>query len=98
MTDNILLKPIITESSLKDANLGVFTFMVKKYADKIRIKDAVEKQFQVHVKNISTIKVKGKKRMIGKRRTKVSKPDWKKAKVKLSAGEKISLFETETQK
>src|SRR3989338_5495686 len=98
MTDNILLKPIITERSLKDASSGVFTFMVKKYADKANIKDVVESQFKVHVKNISTIKVKGKKRMIGKRRTKVTKPDWKKAKVKLSAGEKIYLFETETQK
>ena len=98
MTDNILLKPIITERSLKDASSGVFTFMVKKYADKVGIKKAVESQFQVHVKGLSTIKVKGKKRMIGRRRTKVTKPDWKKAKVRLAAGEKISLFETETQK
>jgi len=72
--------------------------MVKKYADKANIKDVVESQFKVHVKNISTIKIKGKKRMIGRRRTKVTKPDWKKAKVRLAAGEKISLFETETQK
>ena len=93
----LLIKPIITERSLKDASSGIFTFMVTKFTDKRSIKKTVEDQFNVHVKKISTIKVVGKKRHIGKKRTPVAKPDWKKAKVKLAPGEKIDLFEVQTK-
>lgn len=93
----ILIQPIITERSLKDANSGVFTFMVEKYANKHMIKRVVEKHFAVHVENIKTIKMTGKKRLVGKRRTKIAEADWKKAKVKLKKGEKIALFEAETK-
>jgi large subunit ribosomal protein L23 len=93
--DQILLKPIITEKSLLDASRGVFTFMVAKFADKYNIKKVVENQFGVHVQKISTIKMTGKRRLVGRRRTKVAESDWKKAKVMLRNGEKIDLFETE---
>lgn len=93
----ILLKPIITERSLKDASLGVYTFMVAKQADKTNIKKVIEEQFKVHIVNISTITMKGKKRTVGRRRTKVLRPNWKKTKVKLTKGEKIALFEAETK-
>lgn len=91
----ILLKPIITERSLADASFGVFTFMVARHADKGTIKRVVENQFKVHVERISTISQKGKKRLVGRRRTKVAEADWKKAKVQLAKGEKIDLFETD---
>lgn len=93
----VLLKPIITEKSLQDASKGVYTFMVAKFADKRLIKHLLEDQFSIHIQTITTMNVKGKKRQIGKKRTKVSKPDWKKAKVQVKAGEKIGLFEAEAK-
>lgn len=95
MNYQILIKPIITEKSLNDATHAVFTFMVGSASDKAMIKKAVEEQFKVHVVGVKTIKMTGKKRLVGKRRTKVSEPNWKKAKVRLKPGEKIALFETE---
>lgn len=91
---SIIVKPIITEKSLRDANSGVFTFMVNKVASKLQIAQAVERIFNVHVKDVTTTKIKGKKRIVGRKRMVVHRPDAKKARVKLSSGEKIDLFET----
>ncbi|MBI2611317.1 50S ribosomal protein L23 [Candidatus Gottesmanbacteria bacterium] len=93
MSKNILIKPLITERSLKDAEKGVFTFRVEKKANKPEIKSEIESHFGVHVQAITTATIKGKSRFAGRRRTKVVKPDWKKAKVRLKSGEKIDLFE-----
>ncbi|MBI4067771.1 50S ribosomal protein L23 [Candidatus Gottesmanbacteria bacterium] len=97
ITNNILIKPIITERSLLDANQGVFTFMVERSANKNIIRQNIEDHFGVHVVTISTIHMKGKKRQVGRRRTKVNQADWKKAKVRLQKGEKIALFGEETK-
>lgn len=95
MNSPILLKPIITERSFKDASNSIFTFLVSVHTDKGQIRSEVEKLFGVHVEDVRTMHMTGKKRLVGKRRTKVAEKDWKKAKVKLKSGEKIALFETE---
>ena len=56
-------------------------------------KKPIEELFNVHVRSISTNIVKGKKRMVGRKRLASVEPDKKKARVKLAAGEKIDLFE-----
>ncbi len=91
---SIIIKPIITEKSLRDVQKGIFTFAVFKNASKSQIRTSVEKMFNVHVESITTVKIKGKKVTAGRKRMKVLKPDTKKARVKLSKGEKIDLFET----
>ncbi len=88
-----LLKPIITEQSLKSAALGKFTFMVAKAANKIQISQEIAAQFKVHVLDIKTLIVKGKTKRTGRKRQIVKSPDWKKAVVTLKSGEKIDLFE-----
>jgi len=90
---DIILKPIISEKSMKLVPSGTFTFAVSRYADKKIIKEAIEKAFSVHVVSVATTVVKGKKRRVGVRRT--EKPDsvWKRAIVALKKGEKIGLFE-----
>jgi large subunit ribosomal protein L23 len=93
MKRNIIKKPIITEKSLKDAADGFFTFEVDKKANKPQIRQAIEEMFKIHVTAISTIVVKGKKRLVGKKRMAVESPVRKKARVKLLKGEKIGLFE-----
>lgn len=93
MNKSILIKPVITEKSMSDANLGKFTFVVTKDSDKEKIKRAVEEQFNVHVVTVSTNIVKGKSIRTGKRRNIVKKSPFKKAVVKLATGEKIAVFD-----
>lgn len=89
----IIKKPVITEKSLRDARSGVFTFIVDKRAAKTEIKKEIREMFKVHVRKITTCVIKGKKRLVGRKRRPVYEPDVKKARVKLNPGEKIDLFE-----
>ena len=91
--DILIKKPIITERSLKDASLGIFTFEVNKSIDKRQIKMALENLFHIHVKKIATTIIKGKTKLAGKKRKKIRESDRKIARVKLKSGEKIDLFE-----
>ncbi len=84
--------PIITEKthSLKAVGNKV-TFKVDARANKIEIRKAVEELFKVKVLAVNTIKMKGKRKRLG--RSEGVRPDWKKAMVTLAPGEKISGFE-----
>lgn len=84
--------PVVTEKTTlqKELNNQV-TLQVDKKANRLEIKDAVEKNFNIKVKQIRTIQVKGKVkqrgRIIGKQK------DWKKAVVTLMPGQRIDFFE-----
>jgi len=91
-TYRILRKPLITEKSnqMKES-LNQIAFEVDKRANKIEIKKAVMKHFNVHVIKVRTFMVLGKKKRMEKALGK--KSDWKKAVVTLKAGERIDFFE-----
>jgi large subunit ribosomal protein L23 len=94
MNNSIIIKrPIITEKSLKDASLGIYTFEVLNSINKRRAKKEIENMFGVHVTGIRSSITKGKTKNAGRKRTKIKKPDIKKIMVKLKTGEKIDLFE-----
>jgi len=89
----IILEPIITEKStlMKEMNREI-CFAVNPRANKIEIKTAVEKLFNVKVESVHVMNKKGKTRRVGKSVGK--KKNWKKAYVKLKEGEKmIEYFE-----
>ncbi len=89
---NILKKPLITEkSNLMKEELSQITFEVDKKANKIEIKEAVEKLFKVHVIKVHTINMLGKRKRLGK--SLGNRPDRKKAIVTLKEGEHIDFFE-----
>ncbi|MFA0815820.1 MAG: 50S ribosomal protein L23 [Anaerofustis sp.] len=89
---DILIKPIITERSMVDAQDKRYTFQVSKTANKYQIKDAVESVFGVKVVRVSTMNMRGKLKRMGK--TQGRRPDWKKAIVILSPESKeIKYFE-----
>ncbi|AFA49612.1 MAG: 50S ribosomal protein L23 [Acetobacterium sp.] len=89
---DIIIKPIITERSMADAEEKKFTFKVDKRANKIEIKNAVEVIFGVEVEKVSTMNMKGKLKRTG--RFVGRRSDWKKAIVKLTPGSKgIQFFE-----
>lgn len=88
----IIIKPIISEQSMKEADKGKYTFSVAVSANKKTIKQAVESLFNVHVRSVETITVKPGPKRVGARRAEVSVSAWKKAMVGVKAGEKIDLF------
>lgn len=90
---DVIIKPLITEGSMKHVASGKYSFMVARDADKIVIKQTVNKLFNVHVVSIATSLVKGKTQKVGKRRTEKTMSAWKKAVVTVKKGEKIGIFE-----
>ncbi|MCB9029814.1 MAG: 50S ribosomal protein L23 [Deltaproteobacteria bacterium] len=87
-----IVEPIITEKTSYIGQSGNrFAFKVAKTASKTEIKDAVEKIFNVHVEDVNTINVLGKRkrtrRQVGRRAS------FKKAYVTLKEGETISVVE-----
>ena len=92
---DIIKKPVLTEKSYDQFPSKTYTFEVDKTANKIEIKKAVEKKFEVTVDSVSTVLVKGKAKRMNTRRglTSGRRADWKKAIVTLRSGDKIDFFE-----
>jgi large subunit ribosomal protein L23 len=87
----IIRRPVITEKGLgvKETE-GTLVFDVAPSATKIEVKKAVEALFKVKVAAVRTANFAGKERRRG--RYAGLKPDWKKAYVKLKAGEKLPEY------
>ena len=90
---SVIVRTVISEKSMKDANKGKFTFIVANDATKKDIKEAVEKAFKVNVLKVATAVVKGKTKRAGARRIERVATPIKKALVALKAGQKIDAFE-----
>ena len=88
---SILLAPHVSEKSTRvgDAHNQV-VFRVAVDATKSEIKRAVEKLFNVRVKAVSTVSIKGKSKRFG--RLSGQRPDWKKAYVTLMPGHDIDFL------
>jgi large subunit ribosomal protein L23 len=65
LAQDIIIKPIITEESMKGTADRKYTFQVAKDANKIEIAKAVEELFGVKVAKVNTISVRGKFRRQG---------------------------------
>jgi large subunit ribosomal protein L23 len=88
----ILKRPLVTEKTTLQRELAnQISFEVDPRANRIEIRDAVQRAFGVRVDAVRTLRVKGKVkrrgRILGKRK------DWKKAIVTLMPGERIDFFE-----
>ena len=66
MAQDIIIRPIITEESMKGTADRKYTFQVAKDANKIEIAKAVEELFGVEVAKVNTISVRGKFRRQGR--------------------------------
>ena len=89
----ILLAPHLSEKSMfvKETD-NVYVFRVRPDANKIEIKTAIEKLFEVKVNDVKTSNVKPRKRRVG--RTMGRKSAWKKAYVTVEPGSgEIEYFE-----
>ena len=92
---SILIKPIITEKATEQSELNnCFTFVVKKTANKIEVKEAVESAYGVTVKGVRTLNYPVKRSTKYTKKGLVSsvKGGYKKAIVQLAEGENIDFY------
>jgi large subunit ribosomal protein L23 len=87
----VLLRPLITEKGTLLAESGKYAFQVATQANKLQIKEAVERAFDVHVIKVNVMNMPGKQRRVGRSVGMTS--EWKKAIVTLAAGERIEFFQ-----
>ena len=87
---DILIRPLITEHCTDLMADNKFVFVVDKRANKIQVAQAVKEIFNVTVLDVNTINVKGKTKRRG--RTVGKTNSYKKAIVKIKAGETIEFF------
>jgi large subunit ribosomal protein L23 len=89
--ESVIRKPIfLTEkvTALRSQNQVVFE--VLKTANKVQIKEAVQKLFSVKVESVNTMVYRGKDRRMGRGYAKMQ--NWKKAVVTLAEGHSIDFF------
>lgn len=87
----IIRKPLITEKATAQKGAGqVVTFEVGRDANKLEIKQAVEKAFSVKVTDVRTMQCGGKKKRLGTNFGK--RANWKKAYVSLAEGDSIDFY------
>ncbi len=89
---SILEKPLVTEkSTMMQEHGNRVMFQVKRSANKLQIKEAVQNIFNVTVLDVNTINVKPKTQRFGRHQGQTKA--WKKAIVLLKEGDRIDFFE-----
>ena len=86
---DIIIAPVITERSAILEQEGKYVFKVDTKANKVQIKQAIEKIFNVKVESVNTMNSHPKKKRVGKYTGMTNK--YKKAIVKLAKGSTISF-------
>ncbi len=91
---SILKSPLVTEKVSALNEKGKYGFIVDATANKIEIKNAVEKMYGVNVARVNTMNVLGKKKTRFSKAGTLSgrRPDYKKAIVTLAQGEVIDFY------
>lgn len=89
---SVIIRPLVTEkmTNLQEKENKV-AFVVDRDANKIEIRRAVEKRFNVKVEKVATMNLTGKMKKMG--RFEGRRAGWKKAVVTLKTGFKIDFFE-----
>lgn len=87
----VLKRPLITEKMTGLQAQGKYAFEVHPWANRLQVKEAVEKNFKVKVEKVNVITVPGERRRT--RHGWVQRTPWKKAIVTLQEGYKLQLFE-----
>lgn len=89
---DLIVRPLITEKStaIREQSNKI-CFVVRRDANRVSIKSAVESALNVKVKKVNILNMIGKTKRLN--RFEGKRPDWKKAIVTLEAGEKVDFFE-----
>jgi len=93
--ENIIRRPIIlTEKANQLRVMNQVIFEVAPTANKIQIRDAIQKLFKVTVVDVRTLNYRGKERRMGRGHARLS--NWKKAVITLQKGDEIQFFDSES--
>ena len=93
--ETLIRRPIIlTEKSNRLREKNQVIFEVAQDANKIQIKDAIQKLFKVTVIDVNTMNYRGKERRMGRGYGKLQ--NWKKAVITLKEGDQIQFFDSES--
>ena len=88
---SVIVKPVVTEQGMHFASTrNAYSFEVNKKANKIQIRSAIEKLYNVQVTDVRTANVRGKPRRRG--RSVGMTRSWKKAVVVLHPDYHIEVF------
>ena len=88
---DIVLRPVVTEKTLKESERNnTYTFRVRESANKIQIRQAVERLFEVRVTDVRTQRYIGKRRRMGRHVGHTG--TWKKAVVRVKEGDTIDFY------
>jgi large subunit ribosomal protein L23 len=93
----VIKRPLITEKTMKLVESGQFSFEVDKHANKMQIAKMVKDKFNVDPISVKIINSKGVTKQQRRVRGTFQTSGMKKAIVQLKKGQKISIFETESQ-
>ncbi len=90
---DVIVKPLILteKGETQKEEQNKFFFKVAMAANKVEVKQAVERLFNVQVTDVNTMIVRGKPGRVGRHTAK--RPNWKKAIVTLQEGDTIEFFE-----
>lgn len=95
--NNMIKKPLLTEKATMDSERNNrFAFVVDRSANKLEIKDAIERLYGVTVENVRTMTYgggKAKRKFTSRGVAVQTKSVWKKAIVTIAEGEEINLYE-----
>jgi len=87
----IIVRPLVTEKTIKsEESNNTVVFEVKKGANKIQIKQAIEEIFNVKVESVNVVNQKPKTKRMGKYVGKTN--NLRKAYIKLKEGSKIQIL------
>jgi large subunit ribosomal protein L23 len=89
----VILKPVITEKALAEADNGEYTFEVDTHSTKGEIAKAIKKIFEVDVVSVKTRVTKNRSRRVLRSRQRTTLGPIKKATVKIGKDQKIDIFE-----
>jgi large subunit ribosomal protein L23 len=90
--EQVIRRPIILteKATLLREKHNQVVFEVARDANKIQIRDAVQRLFKVNVTGVNTMLMRGKERRMGRGKGKMQ--NWKKAIVTLKEGDSIDFF------
>lgn len=87
----VIIRPVVSEKSFVQAEIGKYTFRVHDDAHKTQIRQAIEQLFDVRVRDVRTVSVKSKPKRRGLHAGRSRA--WKKAIVQLQPGDSIPIFQ-----
>jgi len=93
MKSSIIIRPYITEKTMNLAMRGWYTFVVAVSANKAVIAGSIKSMYNVTPIDVRTSIMSGKTKKAGRRGLTKTAANWKKAIVKLKAGQTIDAFQ-----